>query len=47
VSVLLGLVTIFSGRGHGRRLGLAAVLVSLLANPLLLVVAFSLLRGIA
>ena len=47
VSVLLGLVTIFSGRGHGRRLGLAAVLVSLLANPLLLVMAFSLLRGIA
>ncbi len=47
VSLVLGLVAIFSGRGHGRRLGLAALLVSVLANPLLLVGAFSLVRGIA
>lgn len=47
ISLMLGLVVIFSGRGHGQRLGLASVLVSLLANPLLLVMAFSLLRGIA
>jgi hypothetical protein len=47
VSLVLGLVAIVSRRGHGRRLGLAAVLLSLLANPLLLVGAFSLLRGIA
>lgn len=47
ISLVLGLVVIFNGHGHGQRLGLASVLVSLLANPLLLVMAFSLLRGIA
>ena len=32
-------------RNHGRRLGLAAVVVSILTNPLLLIALFSLLRG--
>ena len=47
VSFVLGLVAFLSrrGRGHSRRFGLAAVVLSLLANPLLLVGLFSLLRG--
>lgn len=47
VSFVLGLVALLSrrGRGPGRRFGLAAIVLSLLANPLLLVALFSLLRG--
>ena len=47
VSLVLGLVALLSRRGRcqSRRFGLAAVVLSLLANPLLLVGLFSLLRG--
>jgi hypothetical protein len=44
VSFTLGLVAIFRGRGQARHFGAAAVLVSLLTNPLLLIALFSLLR---
>jgi hypothetical protein len=49
VSFVLGVVAILSGRGrsHGWGFGLAAIVLSLLANPLLLVWVFSLLRGIS
>jgi hypothetical protein len=53
VSFVLGLVAILGGRGRGRgrshgwRFGLAAVVLSLLANPLLLVGLFSLIRDIS
>jgi hypothetical protein len=48
VSFVLGLVAIFSGRGSGLgwRFGLAAIVLSLLTNPLLLVGLFSLMRDI-
>jgi hypothetical protein len=45
LSFSLGLVAIFRGRGQGWHFGVAAVLVSLLTNPLLLIALFSLLRG--
>ena len=55
VSFVLGLVAILSGRGRGRgrgrgqgwRFGLAAVVLSLIANPILLVGLFSLMRDIS
>ena len=51
VSFVLGMVAILSGRGRGSglgwRFGLAAIVLSLLANPLLLVGLFSLMRDIS
>ena len=49
VSFVLGLVAILSGRGRGQgwRFGLAAVVLSLIANPILLVGLFSLMRDIS
>ena len=45
ISIALGLAAILSGNGRGR--GIGAVIVSLLANPLVLVWLFSLLRGLS
>ena len=45
VSIALGLAAIVTG--NGRRWGIGAVMVSLLANPLVLVWLFSLLRGLS
>ena len=45
VSIALGVAAILTG--NGRRRGIGAVMVSLLANPLVLVWLFSLLRGLS
>ena len=45
ISIALGLAAILTG--NGRRWGIGAVIVSLLANPLVLVWLFSLLRGLS
>ena len=45
ISMALGLAAISTG--NGRRWGIVAVIVSLLANPLVLVWLFSLLRGLS